>query len=139
MRKLESLEPILQPIIINLLMGAEIATGYKWVITSGRRTMAEQQKLYNQGRTAPGDIVTNAKPGQSAHNFGLAADLAPMKDGKIWWNAPKSVWKQMADTARGLGLTSGYYFKTIFDAPHVEHPSWKDMQAAWKKGEVQVA
>lgn len=139
MRKLESLEPILQPIIINLLMGAEIATGYKWVITSGRRTMAEQQKLYNQGRTAPGDIVTNAKPGQSAHNFGLAADLAPIKDGKIWWNAPKPVWKQMADTARGLGLTSGYYFKTIFDAPHVEHPSWKDMQAAWKKGEVQVA
>ena len=63
MRKLESLEPILQPIIINLLMGAEIATGYKWVITSGRRTMAEQQKLYNQGRTAPGDIVTNARPG----------------------------------------------------------------------------
>lgn len=32
------------------------------------RTNERQAQLYAQGRTAPGKIVTNAKPGQSKHN-----------------------------------------------------------------------
>lgn len=139
MTKLESLDPVLRPLVQQLLMAMEIATGCKWIIVSGRRTMAEQKKLYDQGRTTPGGIVTKAKPGQSAHNFGMAADIAPMKDGKIWWDAPKSMWKLMADTAKQIGLVPGFYFKSIYDPPHVEHSSWKAVQAAWKRGEVQVA
>lgn len=136
--KIDTLDPIMQPLIKNLLMGAGIATGYEWVITSGRRTMSEQQALYNQGRTVKGPKVTNAKPGQSAHNFGMAADLAPMKDGKIWWNAPDHVWKTMADVAQQIGLVAGYYFKSIHDAPHVEHKKWKEVQTAWKQGKVVI-
>ncbi len=139
MNKLETLEPELKPLIEQLIMGAEIATGLEWIVTSGRRTMAEQQKLYDQGRTTKGAIVTKAKPGQSAHNFGLAADLAPMKDGKIWWSAPDSVWQAMADTAVKLGLTAGFYFKSFKDMPHVELPAWKQAQADWKAGKIQVA
>ncbi len=138
MKEIETLDPKMQPLISQLLMGAEIATGVTWVITSGRRTMKEQESLYAQGRTKKGNIVTNAKPGQSAHNFGMAADLAPLKDGKIWWNAPDSIWKQMADIAKQIGLVSGYYFKSIHDAPHVEHPDWKLVQAAWRRGEVVI-
>ncbi len=139
MNKLETLEPELKPLIEQLIMGAEIATGLEWIVTSGRRTMAEQQKLYDQGRTTKGAIVTKAKPGQSAHNFGLAADLAPMKDGKIWWSAPESVWQAMADTAVKLGLTAGFYFKSFKDMPHVELSTWKQAQADWKAGKIQVA
>ncbi len=139
MNKLETLEPELRPLIEQLIMGAEIATGLEWIVTSGRRTMAEQQKLYDQGRTTKGAIVTKAKPGQSAHNFGLAADLAPMKDGKIWWSAPESVWQAMADTAVKLGLTAGFYFKSFKDMPHVELSTWKQAQADWKAGKIQVA
>jgi peptidoglycan L-alanyl-D-glutamate endopeptidase CwlK len=123
----------------QLIMGVEISTGLDWVVTSGRRTMAEQQRLYDQGRKSSGPIVTKAPPGSSAHNFGLAADLCPMKDGKPWWNAPDEVWKQMADVAIQLGLTAGYYFKSIHDAPHVESPSWKEQQALWKAGKIQIA
>lgn len=36
------------------------------------RTFAEQDALYAQGRTKPGAKVTNAKGGQSYHNYGLA-------------------------------------------------------------------
>lgn len=44
------------------------------------RTFAEQNGLYAQGRTAPGGKVTNAKGGQSYHNYGLAIDIVLLKD-----------------------------------------------------------
>lgn len=139
MGKIDSLEPEFKSKIETLLQDAEEATGLKWCVTSGRRTMAEQQSLYDQGRTKPGAVVTKAPPGSSAHNFGLAADLAPIRGGNIWWEAPKSVWQEMADCAKAIGLTPGFYFKTIFDAHHVEDPTWKQQQALWKAGKVEVA
>lgn len=39
------------------------------------RTFAEQDALYAQGRTVKGLKVTNAKGGQSAHNYGFAIDI----------------------------------------------------------------
>ena len=47
-------------------------------LLSGFRTNEEQAKKYAQGRTEPGIIVTNAKPGWSFHNYGLAFDLVPV-------------------------------------------------------------
>jgi len=140
MSKIDTLEPSFRKQVEELLTAAADATGLKWVITSGRRTMAEQQLLYDQGRLIPGKVVTNAKPGSSAHNFGLAADLAPLnpETGKVWWEAPKGKWRAMADTARKLGLVAGYYFKSIFDAPHVEAPNWRDVRAQWQAGKIKV-
>lgn len=140
MAKIDTLEPEFKALVEQLLTIAHSVTGYRWVVTSGRRTLKEQQKLYNQGRTTPGPVVTKAPPGSSAHNFGLAADLAPLKeDGTIWWEAPKKVWQAMADGARQLGLVPGFYFQTIFDAPHVEDPSWRAVRTAWREGKVEVA
>lgn len=138
MSKTDTLEPEFKKLVNMVIMGAEIATGLDWIVTEGRRTMARQQELYDQGRKTSGSIVTKAPAGSSAHNYGLAADLAPKKGGKIWWTAPDSIWKAMADTAVQLGLTAGYYFKSIHDAPHIEHPSWKEQQALWKAGKIQI-
>jgi peptidoglycan L-alanyl-D-glutamate endopeptidase CwlK len=44
------------------------------------RTFAEQNILYAQGRTSPGKVVTNAKGGQSFHNYGLAVDIVLLVD-----------------------------------------------------------
>ncbi|MEO7178597.1 MAG: M15 family metallopeptidase [Allosphingosinicella sp.] len=45
-------------------------------IISGTRTYAEQTELFRQGRFGnPGPVVTNARAGQSWHNFGLAWDI----------------------------------------------------------------
>ena len=52
-------------------------------IAQGLRTFAEQDALYAQGRTKPGAKVTNAKGGQSIHNYGLAVDIYPVINGKI--------------------------------------------------------
>jgi len=50
-------------------------------ILSGTRTYAQQDKLYAQGRTTPGNIVTNARGGQSNHNFGIAWDIGLFEQG----------------------------------------------------------
>jgi peptidoglycan L-alanyl-D-glutamate endopeptidase CwlK len=44
------------------------------------RTFAEQDALYAIGRTKSGAKVTNAKGGQSYHNYGLAIDIVLLKD-----------------------------------------------------------
>lgn len=44
------------------------------------RTIEEQDALYAKGRTKPGKIVTNAKGGQSYHNYGLAIDIVLLID-----------------------------------------------------------
>lgn len=138
---IETLEPEFGIKIGALLPEVNKATGRDWRVVQGRRTIAEQNALYAQGRTTPGEIVTKAPGGSSAHNYGLAADLAPMKkDGSdIDWNAPQTLFKQMADIAESHGLVAGFYFKTFHDAPHVEDPDWRVQQGLWKAGKLHVA
>lgn len=139
MKRIDTLEPDFKPLVEELLARTEAATNRKWGISDGRRTMAQQRAIYSQGRTTPGKVVSNAKPGQSAHNFGYAVDLWPMKGDDFDWGASAKTFKVMADIAREMGLTSGYYFKSIFDAPHIESPRWKVQQALWKDGQLEVA
>lgn len=141
MSRLESLEPEFRTKIEQLIQAAEGITGRKWVITSGRRTMAEQRKIYAQGRTTPGNIVSNAPAGHSAHNFGLAVDLCPLHPtgGYLDWNADRKLWKLMAALAEEMGLVSGFSFRTICDAPHVEDKNWRVQQALWSEGKLVVA
>jgi len=55
-------------------------------ITSGSRTVQEQDDLYAIGRTRTGKIITNAKGGQSAHNYGIAIDVVVLnRDGECDW------------------------------------------------------
>lgn len=61
--------------IVKALTGRAICR-----FTHTLRTFAEQDKLFAQGRTAPGKIVTRAKGGQSYHNYGLAIDIALLVD-----------------------------------------------------------
>ena len=58
-------------------------------LTCTYRDRQEQDKLYEQGRTTPGPIVTNAKGGQSLHNFlpSHALDIAFIDSkGQLNWN-----------------------------------------------------
>lgn len=139
MSKIDTLNPEFKEQIIKLKESLEQVTGLDWCIVQARRTIAEQNALYAKGRTAPGEKVTNAKGGQSPHNFGEAVDLCPMKDGNAWWNAPDKYWQSLGGLAEGMGLVWGGNFKSIIDKPHVESKDWKNLQAKWKAGEVQIA
>lgn len=92
--------------------------GYPLRITSSLRTFEEQQKLYNQGRTTPGNIITNAKPGQSYHNYGLAFDVVPIENGQVNWNSKN--WDKIGQIGKSVGFKWGGDFKTIIDKPHFE-------------------
>src|SRR5262249_39788251 len=77
--------------------------------------------LYEQGRTTPGRIVTNAPGGHSWHNFGCAVDLYPFNpDGTIDWNSSHPQWKRMEEVGVSLGLTSGANWVRLVDAPHFQ-------------------
>lgn len=139
MSKIDTLDPEFRKIVDRVLADVQTATGLTWVGVSARRTIAEQNKLYQQGRTTAGNVVTNAKGGQSPHNFGLAVDLAPMKGDDIWWNAPEGFWEALGAMAENNGLRWGGRFKSIMDRPHIEASNWKAAQLAWSRGELEVA
>ena len=52
-------------------------------IIAAFRSWDESDRLYAQGRTAPGPIVSNARGGDSYHNWGLAFDAAPFENNQI--------------------------------------------------------
>lgn len=97
-------------------------------ITQGLRTIEEQNNLYAQGRTKPGNIVTKAKGGDSMHNYGLAIDFCLLhSDGSISWSMTEDVdkdgkkdWTEVVDVFKSHGWTWGGDFKLIIDTPHFE-------------------
>ena len=91
--------------------------GIKLRITQGFRSFEEQNQLYAQGRTKPGSKVTNAKGGQSYHNYGLAVDVAPLENGEINWNGD---WNRIGKTGIQHGFEWGGNFKSIIDKPHFQ-------------------
>jgi peptidoglycan LD-endopeptidase CwlK len=89
-------------------------------VTQGLRSWAEQNALYQQGRTTPGKIVTEAPPGHSWHEFGLAVDVAPFDaEGKPDWNETHPVWQKLITAGESLGMYSGDEFKR-HDDPHFQ-------------------
>jgi len=91
------------------------------------RTFKEQDELYQIGRTKPGKIVTNAKGGQSYHNWGLAFDLVLIIDGKeASWDTLNdfdgdkvSDWMECVSIAKSYGFEWGGSWK-FKDAPHFQ-------------------
>ena len=90
-------------------------------VTQGLRSFGAQQKLYAQGRSQPGKIVTNAPPGHSWHEFGLAVDVAPFdSNGQPDWNSGDAAWKRIIGLGESLGMLSGSTFISCPDDPHFQ-------------------
>lgn len=79
------------------------AQGIDVLITSTYRDAESQNALYAQGRTTPGKIVTNAKAGQSWHNWRCAFDFVPIVNGKAQWN-DVATFERCGKIAESLGL-----------------------------------
>lgn len=79
------------------------ASGIDVIITSTYRDNESQNALYAQGRTAPGAKVTNAKAGQSYHNYRLAFDFCPVINGKAQWN-DAGLFQRCGEIGESLGL-----------------------------------
>lgn len=138
--------------------------GFDTQVASGFRSMAHQDALYAQGRLPLKDVnamrakvpslypipeeanratVTNAKPGQSSHNYGCAIDLAPYdikataldyKQKEFWKIVGEVVAASKGELTWGAdwnrnGLTTDEKF---VDSPHVEITDWLAVKAGTK-------
>jgi D-alanyl-D-alanine dipeptidase len=121
---IHKLDPSIQGMAQQVLVNAA-NEGIDLIVTQGLRDNALQARLYAQGRTAPGAIVTNAPPGSSWHNFGLAFDVAVLDaNGKTTWPEDDALWHRIGGIGKALGLDWGGDFHTIKDRPHFEyHPN----------------
>lgn len=129
-RGLADLHPHVRSMAERLLADAA-AAGVPLTVTATLRSLKVQEALYAQGRTCPGCIVTNAKPGYSYHNFGLAIDVVPTELLKLprWGDTPQyqartdALWAKVGELGKAVGFRWGGDFRSIRDRPHFE---WSD-------------
>lgn len=113
----ENIKPELREKAEKLIALAK-SQGFTLLVTQGYRSIAEQNALFAQGRTKPGKIVTNARGGQSMHNFGKAVDFAFVVDEEISWH--EDLYWKIGTWAKAVGLKWGGDWRSIKDKPHVE-------------------
>jgi peptidoglycan L-alanyl-D-glutamate endopeptidase CwlK len=124
-KAIATLHPRVQP-IARQFVKLTAANGIKVEITSGTRSYAEQQALFDKH-----DGTTRAPAGYSNHNFGLAFDVTmdaePDDTLQPVWESP--LYKKLGVLGKSLGLTWGGDWQSIVDEPHFEvRPPWaKDL------------
>lgn len=98
--------------------------GIDLLITSTYRDNESQAALYAQGRTKPGRRVTNAKPGQSYHNYRVAFDVVPLRNGKPVWGASGAdgeLWQHLGRIGKAVGLEWAGDWQRFKEYPHFQY------------------
>lgn len=94
----------------------------EWQPFWGVRSFEEQARLFEQGRTLPGSVVTNAEAGESAHNYGCASDWTIFKDKlPLWPRYDDPCWSVYAAACEKAKARWGGMFKR-HDSYHNELP-----------------
>ena len=109
-----------------MIAAKALGNGLTVQILSGTRTYAEQNKLFAQRPK-----VTNARAGQSNHNFGIAFDVGIFK-GKTYYTGSTKAQEQAYINLSKLiipvtGLDWGGLWKSITDYPHYELKTGKSV------------
>ena len=113
----------------KLLVNEAARKGIRVVITDDFRSAKDQDALYAQGRSTDGNVVTNARGGESYHNYGLAIDFALAAPGgqQLIWDMDydgngnsKSDWKEVVEIAKNLGFEWGGDWAKFKDYPHLQ-------------------
>lgn len=115
LQRWRSLQPFVQRQYIRFREAAA-ASGWLLALVSATRTFDEQAGLYAQGRTHPGPKVTNARPGQSWHNFGLAFDVAIRTRNSLDWTIPP----ELARIGEACGFEWGGRWRAFRDENHFQ-------------------
>jgi len=129
-RKLEDLHQHAEN-LCRLFISECRAAGIDVIITSTFRDNESQNALYAKGRTSPGKKVTNAKAGQSFHNYRCAFDFVPIVNGKACWN-DDALFNRCGAIAKSVGLDWAGDWTKFKEKAHCQHTgglTLKDMQA----------
>ena len=145
MSKIDTLHPLIKAEVLELVthVNTVILTGkVKMIVTQGLRTFDEQNKLFAQRPK-----VTNAKGGQSIHNYGLAFDFCLADSGRTIWDTVKDFdndkvadWMEVVKVFKAAGYTWGGDFRSITDRPHFEKTfghTWQQLLAIKQSGKTE--
>lgn len=121
----------LHPAIRQEVMEVTISCYNKGVpirVVQAGRTFQEQDALYAIGRTLPGKIVTNARGGDSWHNYFLSLDFCLLRQGnQISWNREEDLdhdgqkdWHEVVDLFLSKGFEWGGNWTSFPDYPHLQ-------------------
>lgn len=127
------LHPQVRGLIRKFINDVYIKHQVQLVIVQDYRTYVQQDALYAKGRTTSGSIVTNAKGGQSNHNFALAVDVFPLwDDGKLHMDTQSDkknseILRQISSVGKSIGLEWGGDWNSIVDNPHFQLKTGKTM------------
>jgi len=120
-----------------------LKNGITVLVTCTYRSPEEQDKLYAQGRTAPGRKVTNARAGKSRHNArsadgtpaSQAFDVVPLRYGKPVWGTSGNgidedptddqkddleVWQRVGAHGEAVGLEWAGRWASFREFPHFQ-------------------
>ena len=120
----------------------QLPKGVRLRFTHVLRTIQEQNELFAQGRTKRGHIVTNARGGQSIHNYGLAFDIVILLDEDKNGTFEKAVWNGTHFNtvvryfkSKGYEWGGDWKFK---DAPHfqIKGYTWQNLKSKLDKGQL---
>ena len=122
--RIKTLLPEVQPLITLLIAKLDEVFSEIPLITDANRTLEEQKKLYAQGRTAPGPVVTWTL--DSKHIGGRAVDIAFLDSkGQLTYSVD---WERFGFVVRSIpGLEWGFDLWKI-DKPHVQFNPDKAVQ-----------
>lgn len=134
--RINKLHPSVREEVINIIKecNVELRGRAQVRISQGLRTFAEQDALFKQRPK-----VTNAKGGQSVHNYGFAVDIVLIVNGKTaswdthkdWDNDGIADWDECVKIFAKYGWSWGGSWTTFKDMPHFDkigYSNWKVLQ-----------
>lgn len=113
--------------------------GVDLLVTSTFRDHESQNALYAQGRTAPGRKVTNARGGQSFHNYRLAYDVVPLRNGKPVWGTTGEdleLWNLVGSLGEAAGLEWAGRWTRFREYPHFQFTGGHPLSYFQKGGKL---
>lgn len=147
--RVKLIHPLLRTEAINAITKAESGFPSNMCVrvVQGFRSFAEQDALFKKRPK-----VTNARGGQSYHNYGLALDFAILHDvngdGKfeeLSWDIVKDFdkdgvfdWNEVVVAFEAYGWSWGGKWRTFKDYPHVEKTfglNYKSLLAKYNSGD----
>jgi peptidoglycan L-alanyl-D-glutamate endopeptidase CwlK len=137
MDKINKLHPLVRNEVKVIVQECNtLLTGRSKVrIAQGYRSFAEQDALFAQRPK-----VTNAKGGQSIHNYGFAVDIVLIIDGKEaswdvktdWDGDKKSDWMECVSVFKKHGWNWGGDWQSFKDMPHFDKSGFGNWRALSK-------
>lgn len=144
-RRIMSLHPLLREeamALFNDINNNRLTGDAKMRVTRAYASFSEQDELYAQGRTKPGKIVTNARGGDSYHNYGLALDFCLLLDNGRYasWDTVKDYdgdhtpdWMEVVYAFTDAGWEWAGTWKTFIEQAHVQKTFGYSIQALKKE------